>query len=172
MNLKIPILEDLYEVAKWRNSVKETLRTSGDTTKEQQNQFYKNVICNENSKHKYFSVYDEDKFIGFTGLTDINTENMNAEISLIVNPKYKKQGYGSKIVNDILNIAFNDLRLCNVYGECYYCNPNIKFWVKIVKKYNGIISILHQRKFYEYKLWDSMYFNINKGGYLDVKNNT
>lgn len=166
LEFKTPKIMDLYEVAGWRNSVPESLRTHGETTEKQQDRFYNSVICQEDSPHKYFSVYDDEfnQLIGLVGLTDIDHVNGNAEISLIISPEFKRMGYGKLIVRMILTYAFKTLRLENVYGECYYCNPNIEFWNKVCTHYSANVSRLAQRKYWDGIFWDSLYFTINKKG--------
>lgn len=46
----------LYRV--WRNQYNNVYRTSYKLTKEMQQDFYKNVICNRDSNNRYFSVND------------------------------------------------------------------------------------------------------------------
>lgn len=165
MKLGIPTLEDLYKVAVWRNLCPEALRTHGTTTKDQQDFFYENVICNPDSNHNYYSVYNNHMCVGLAGLTNIDHINGNAEISLIINPGFHEKGYGSEVVKQILDIAFNRLRLENVYGECYRCNEAMGFWSKVVNKYKGHQTTLPARKFWNGELHDAMYFTLSKEGY-------
>lgn len=171
MILKQPKQTDLHTVAKWRNTVLESLRTHGETTYKQQDKFFENVICNPESKNKYFGVYVEKKMVALTGLTDIDFINGNAELSLIVDPSKKGNGYGSQSVKEILEYGFNRLRLKYIYGECYYCNSGIGFWQKICEKYNAIVVDLPFRKFWEGKHHHSMYFTISWEDY-NGKDNT
>ena len=158
------------DIIKWRNDKIETLRTPYFTSTEMQEKFYKEVISNRNSKHRYFAIesiaegfYHNAEFVAFGGITNIEYENSIAEISLIVNPEYTGKGYGTESVECLLKHAFGNMHLTNIYGECYKCNkPAIKFWEKIADKYNGYKTLLPSRKFYDHEFWDSLYFNINK----------
>lgn len=169
----------------WRNENIETLRTSFFLTKEMQEDFYNNIICNRNSNHRYFGIYEyngisreglliapeememfaNDKLVGMCGITNIEWENGLGEISLIINPEETRQGYGKQSVLILLNKAFNEMRLSNIYGEVYECNKNIGFWKKIIKLLNAYKTILPQRKFYNGKFYDSLYFNIDCNNY-------
>lgn len=169
MILRKPTIDDVLTVRHWRNTCPEALRTAGKTTAEQQKKFY--MKLQEVDNMKYFSAYDGDVLIGFTGLTGIDKENKNAEISLIIDPEQSGKGYGKQIVKMILDKAFNEYGLNNVYGEVYHCNDNFVFWVKICAIYNGYTTRLPQRKIWQGKEYDSMYFNINKEEY-NGENNT
>lgn len=171
MILKHPKQSDVQFVANWRNSVPESLRTHGETTYRQQDAFYEEVICNPNSKHKYYGAYVDKKIVGLVGLTDINFVNGNAELSLIIDPKQHGNGYGKMCVQKILDYGFNTLRLKYIYGECYYCNQNIGFWQKMCEKYNAITVDLPYRKFWNGQHHHSMYFTISWEDF-NVANNT
>ena len=157
-------LEDCETARYWRNKNIETLRTPYFLTKEMQEDFYKNVICNRDSKLRYFAIRDIEKngfFIGIGGIINIEWENGLAEISLIIAPDCTSQGYGKQAVKLLLDKAFNEMRLNNIYGECYECNKNIEFWKKIIKYYDCYNTILPNRKFFNGKYYNSLYFNIS-----------
>jgi len=152
-------MEDLVKVMEWRNKVPEALRTSRLTTIEMQERFYKRLQDDQNNI--YFSFKnDKGILIGFAGITNISWENSNGEISLIVNPTFTKKGFGSAILEQMLDYGFNYLNLVNIYGECYRCNPNLGFWDKMCKLYNAHKVDLPNRKYWDGKYYNSMYFNI------------
>jgi len=163
--------DDLRVIRGWRNSCLYALRTPFLLTEEMQEDFYKQVICNRNSKARYWGVYETLKvnkyatFVGMVGLENIEWENGLAEISIIVNPNCKNKGYGKQAVDMLLDKGFNQMRLENIYGECYTCNPAIEFWKKIIKEYTADTVNLPNRKYYDGKYWDSLYFNIHKEEY-------
>jgi len=102
-----------------------------------------------------------EKFIGMGGLTNIEWENGCAEISLIINPEYRGKGKGKDAVDELLGIAFLDMRLHSIYGEVYDCG-NRGFWEKIVDTYNGYQTNLVNRKFFDNEFHDSMWFSIER----------
>jgi RimJ/RimL family protein N-acetyltransferase len=185
MKLVIPTLEDCEQTRKWRNESLVVLRTPYELTEEMQEDFYKNVICNRNSPHRYWSLNSKIEISGadvpvdemeianllmaFGGLTFIEWENRLARISLIVNPDYQREGYGEEAVGLILDKAFNYLNLQTVCGECYKCNPAVKFWDKIIDKYGAYTTLLPNRKYWKGRYWDSVYFSIDKNDYIQVK---
>lgn len=169
---------ELEIIKDWRNKVQETLRTPFMLTSGMQKQFEKDVLDNRQSNHRYFGIYIDDSLnrqmcsreeleflpsnlIGMGGITNIEWENGLGEISLIIDQQRCGEGYGKESVELLLNKAFNEMRLNNIYGECYKCNPNIGFWEKTIKKYNAYQTILPNRKFYRAKFYNSLYFNIN-----------
>jgi len=166
-----PTMEDLVKVMSWRNKVPEALRTSRLTTIEMQERFYKRL--QEDAYNFYFSFFKENCInpIGFSGITNISWENSNGEISLIVNPTFTKKGFGSAILEQMLDYGFNYLNLVNIYGECYRCNPNLGFWDKICKKYKAYKTDLPERKFWDGKYYSSMYFNIENSEFRGALRN-
>jgi len=162
MNLIIPTRDNCQEVRLWRNDCQVSLRTPYGLTTEMQDDFYDNVICNPNNNHRYWSMYNDDKFVGFGGITYIQWENSIGEISLIVNNEYRDKGFGGEAVNLLLDMSFNYLNLKTVFGECYSNNPAKEFWLKISKKYNAVIVTLPNRKFWEGRYHDSIYFSIDR----------
>lgn len=171
-------------VREWRNKLPETLRTPFRLTYEQQVNFYESVVCNRNSKHRYFGIFIKDfsadpkcedffndKIIGMGGITNIEFENGLGEISLILGPEFIGKGFGSQAVKLLLDVGFNQLRLNNIYGECFKCNKNIGFWEKQIKKYNAVTAILPSRKYYNGEYYDSLYFNFNEIDFEDETEN-
>ena len=174
-NIYLDVLsfENLETIRKWRNEVVKNgiFRTSYLLTYHMQKKFFDDVINNRNSNSRYFGIFKEkaegekninlDTFIGYTGIDKIQWENGIAEIGLMIGHKYVGLGYGSKSLSLVLNEAFNNMRLQNIYGECYKCNPNIEFWEKMIEKYKAYSTILPSRKFFNGYFFDSMYFNFN-----------
>jgi len=169
MKLTVPTKDDCEWARLWRNENMVSLRTPYELTREIQEDFYKNVVCNPKSPHKYWAISsdetDENKLpfnIGFGGLTFIEWENRLARISLIIDPVMRKHGFGEKAVELILDKAFNYLNLKTVCGECYLCNPAKLFWEKIVQKYKSHSSFLPNKKYWNGKYWNAIYFSIDK----------
>lgn len=151
--------EECIVVGEWRNAARETLRTTTLSTPDSQQRFYRDVVLNPSSPHRYWALRRHD-FVGMAGLTDISWENGSAEISLIINPAYSKLGNGRIAFGLILSEAFERMRLSTVYGECYFCNPAVEFWQKVVKEHGGFKTVLPRRKFWDGELFGSLYFSI------------
>lgn len=146
---------------KIRNKTDGRLRTPFMLTYEQQQEFYKNIVCNRDANARYYSIKNDNDTIGMCGLENISFINGLGEISIIIDSEVKGNGFGEKAIELLLLEGFNKLRLQNIYGECYFCNTSINFWEKIIKKYNGSRAILEKRKFFNGKFYDSLYFNLN-----------
>lgn len=193
MKLEPLTLDQCQQVRIWRNDCLETLRTPYPLTESQQAEFYQDVVCNRNSPHRYFAITGEQAdypvgaliktkdiakpeipnfFLGMGGLTHIQWENSIAEISLILDPKRRRQGLGEKAVDLLLDHAFNHLNLQTVFGECYHCNEAANFWLEITRKKKGRIVVLPNRKFWKGVYYPSSYFSIDKEDFNNVKSNS
>jgi len=180
MELRVLDRGECEEARQWRNNTMYALRTPYELTWLQQDLFYKEVVCDRNAKSKYWGIWlppavPNDpltpgiqyfpQLIGMCGLENIEWENGIAEISIIIDPKMRNKKYGEEAVKLLLEKGFNYMRLENIYGECYVNNEAVKFWAKIADQYDGKTTILPHRKYWNGSHWDSMYFNISKGGF-------
>ncbi len=109
MILRQPTAEECEQIRVWRNApdVLPILRTKEPITVEQQAAFYRDVICNPASEHRYYALEQDGVFIGIGGLTYI--KDGKTEISLVLGPDYRGKGYGSKAVDALLNQAARPL---------------------------------------------------------------
>ena len=173
MKLQVPTLEQCQKVRLWRNESMESLRTPYELTEEMQEDFYRDVICNRNSPHRYWSIITEPEefgktpfFIGFGGITNIQWENRLGEISLIISPSLRQGGLGQKAVDLLLDKAFNYMNLHTVCGECYCCNPAKDFWKEVNRECGGTWAYLPDRKYWNGSYYNSLYFSFDKGSYV------
>ena len=180
MKLDILTREQVQQVRIWRNAEPQFLRTPYLITERMQDKFFDEVINNLDSKHRYFAIMEMDGdlgkvafspldfpegfFIGMGGLTNIEWENGCAEISLIINPEYRRQGKGKEVVNLLLKQAFEQMRLYSVYGEVYDCG-NKQFWVTVILEYGAYSTPLKCRKYYNGKMHHSIWFVFENWGH-------
>jgi RimJ/RimL family protein N-acetyltransferase len=162
MNLRALELEDMECIRQWRNQCLDTLRTPFPLTKEQQEDWYRNEICNRQSRSRFWGIEENGSLIGYGGIENIQWENSIGEISLLINPKYQGQGYGKQAAIEIITQAFNRLNLHTVFGEVYVTNPAMGFWVAITDAYKGYKTLLPNRKYLDGKYWDSLYFSVSQ----------
>lgn len=188
MKLKELSLNDLEQVRQWRNSQIEMLRTPFLLTKEQQEEFYHNVICNRQANARYWAILADDnqimdrtfngiripientKLLGMYGIENIQWENRLGEISLIMNPEY--QDRAKEALSMLLHEGFNNLNLENIYTEVYDCSPYQQFWIDTYIQHCGTqipMITLPNRKYYNGKYYNSLYINFNKERYNDCK---
>lgn len=166
MTLKlVPASKHISEQAlQWRTHARESLRTPIMLVSEQQDEFFKNVICDRNSHHRYWGIANtsHNYVVGFGGLTNISWENGSAEISLIIDTARHGRGLGQQSVALLLREGFDVMRLGVIYGECYHTNERtVSFWSQLTEKYGGITVTLPDRKFWNGDYYSSMYFSIN-----------
>ena len=169
MELKPLSRTDCQKVRVWRNSDMRPWRTPYRLTKQMQNGFFKNIVNDRNSNHRYFGVW-ESQLVGMAGLTYIQWENSLAEITLIIDPVKQNQGLGERAVDLILDYAYNTLNLKTVFGEAYLSNPAVDFWKKVVDRYQGYSTMLPDRKYWSGKFWDSLYFSVSKENFKEKDN--
>lgn len=162
MKLQVLSLEDCEKIRLWRNEQMIHLRTPFLLTKEMQEDFYVNVVCNRNSPARYWGVWESKLLLGIVGITNIQWENSIGEITLVLKPEQSGKGYGEKAVELVLDQAFNFLNLKTVFGECYISNPAKLFWEKIVQKYHSHSCFLPNRKYWHGKYYGSIYFSIDR----------
>lgn len=171
----MPITRENCQKARvWRNEVREALRTPIMLTEQMQDDFFDSISRNKNSEDNYWEVHGDGypSFLGLAGLTDWERANSLAEISLFLNPQYRRKGIGATAVDLVLEEAFNSMNLHQVLGECFYCNPCLPFWEKITRRYGGTGLVLPDRKYWEGKYWNSYYFSILEEGWREAKNKT
>lgn len=123
---------------------------SGHKTQEEQAAFYRDVVSNPESDHRYYALcaprpyssipvtlsygdngiqprYAESHdFIGLGGLTYLSRVPGDAELSLILGPSFRGRGLGVRAVVALMAEAAN-LGLRGVVGECYVGGA-VKFW--------------------------------------------
>jgi RimJ/RimL family protein N-acetyltransferase len=143
--------EDMPMLLKWRQASPGAWRDPIATTITRQYEWFDTVVSHEHWIRGVYSV--EGNFIGQTQLYPIDWYNRSAEIGVIVCAG-RRQGIGTEIVNKTLTYGFRNLGLNMIWGEVYYCTDAWKFWNKICK--NKVV--LPQRKFWNRKYWDSLYF--------------
>jgi RimJ/RimL family protein N-acetyltransferase len=150
-------------IRQWRNRDLRPWRTPFMLTEEMQREWYLKTVCNRQANSRHFALLTEDgSFVGQVVLTNICWEAGSAEIGLGINPEETGKHYGMEAVELILDVAFNQLRLQTVYGECYECNPAIGFWRKVAAQYKAYTTKLPRRKLWGGQLFDSLYFSLTR----------
>ena len=154
----------MEKVREWRNDARETLRTPYMLTQEMQADYYRDVICNRDSRTRYWAFIEKigesgvmDKLLGYGGIENIEWENRRGEISLLINPEFRRKGHGTEAVKIILHEAFRNLSLDHVYAEVYECG-NVEFWKQQVQLHNAETTRLPVTKFWGGTYYDSLLF--------------
>lgn len=193
MTLRPLSLSDMEAIRQWRNEVPETLRTPFELTAEQQEDWYRNVICDRRSTTRYWGIWNvvdltgqkrefkepsyylfkqgaeaDWRLIGYGGIENIQWENRLGEISLLIAPEQRGNGLGAAAVEEILRRAFGRLNLYGVWGECYTCSSAVRFWERQVKKWGGSSVVLPgHRKYWQGNYWPSLYFYFPAVSWVD-----
>jgi GNAT superfamily N-acetyltransferase len=153
LNLRPLSLDDMEPIRIWRHGARETLRTPYMLTREQQEAWYRDVICDRRGATRYWGLWDVDgKLVGYGGIENIEWENRRGEISLLISPDARGLGYGREAVRLFLSQAFDYLNLETVWGEVYTCG-HVEFWRRMVETLGGE-SVLVPRK----KFWNGVYY--------------
>ena len=172
MRLDVLSREDAEQVRLWRNEDIAGARTPILLTAEMQEQWYRDVVCNREGRHRYWAVqYDCGDLqpqpcwhlCGIAGLTNIEWENSRAEIALMIAPAERGKGFGREALELLLDEGFRYMGLHSIYGECYLCNPHLPFWRKMAEQYRAHTAVLKDTKYWEGMWWDSFWFCFTRG---------
>lgn len=174
MKLRLDALTqaDCERVRAWRNQDPSGLRTPFLLTREMQEDFYRRVVCDRLSGHRYWAVVNDDlprspedhgdQLVAMVGLTNIAWENGTTEIALQVDPAHQRQGVGAGAVALALEQAFDRMRCETVWGEVYTNNPaGFAFWQTIAAEYKAYTTTLPARKFWSGSFHVALYFSIS-----------
>ena len=176
---------DCEQVRKWRNEDISGARTPYILTELQQETFYRDIVSNPDSGHRYWAVRDSPRpiddatlrnilvgdgkapragklFVGISGLTNIEWENGRAEIALMIGSDFRGNGYGKEALHETLKQGFERMRLMSIYGNVYECNKSIDFWYKAIPDYNMIIRHIPKGKFWGGKYSDMLFFQADR----------
>jgi len=160
--LTVPTADDCEQVRVWRNRDRSFLRTPYFLTEEMQEGFYRDVICNRASPHRYYSFVVDNRLVAFGGLTNLQWENSIAEISLIVSPQVRGKGIGQQAVGALLDEGFGNLGLLTIYGEVYGCG-HVGFWRKMCDRFDGqMVTLPWRTKLWQGRRYQSTLFAFEK----------
>jgi hypothetical protein len=165
--LRVLTADECEVVRQWRNLDLSPWRTPYYLTEEQQQDFYREVVCNRNTPHRFWAVDEGGRFAGMVGLTNIQWENRTAELNLIMGPDMHK--LADAAVDLLLEQAFDFVGLLTVCGECYLCSPQLMFWRRKVEGLGAYSTTLPKRKLWQGKMWDSLWFSIVDADYRHPK---
>ena len=161
--LRALTLGDMEPIRKWRNESLDTLRTPFPLTMEQQEDWYRNEICNRASRSRFWAVETDiggtQTLIGYGGIENIQWENRIGEISLLIDPTRRGKKYGSVAAVEIIRAAFDRLNLKTVYAECYESNPATWFWRRVFEMFHGTETRMPNRKYLGGKYYGSIYLS-------------
>ncbi|WP_294283384.1 GNAT family N-acetyltransferase [uncultured Chryseobacterium sp.] len=129
----VPIrIEDRYDIMRWRNEQIYHLRQNKPLTKEEQDNYFDNVVTglftDAFPKQLLFSYLKDEKCIGYGGLVHINWIDKNAEISFIMDTSLEENFFlfhWKKYLELIEEAAFFDLKLHKIYVYAFDLRPHL-----------------------------------------------
>lgn len=135
-NYKLIVIrdQDKYDIMNWRNQQIDVLRQSKPLTKENQQEYFRDVVAKlfteDYPKQYLFSILYEDKLIGYGGLVHIDWELRTAEISFLTETARSKDS--DLFINDwtsylqlIKQFANVYLNLREIYTYAYDLRPKL-----------------------------------------------
>jgi len=152
------IQTELDLIAKWRNQSLIGLRANEQTLK---GDSQINWVNSFKDNERYYFIYNKNKpttFFGYCGLDKIDFIHRTAEMSLLINPKLHKKGYGTVAVKELLKLAFTGFNLNCIFIEVISTTTNWDFWSKQGFKHEGFL----QQRYYK----NGKYFGSNIGSIL------
>ena len=166
MTLEALRREDMPQLLTWRNASPEAWRDPRPTTITQQYEWFDGPVSH-NPNGRYWGAYEEGFFVGQAEVTSIIWDSRIGEIGIIADPDFRGHGLGKQILAATLQQAFNTLNLKTVWGECYECNDACNFWLKYIKEWSAYSTILKNRKYWNGKFYDSIYFSWDRDATQD-----
>jgi len=129
----VPIRQrDKYKIMKWRNEQVYHLRQKGKLTKKTQEEYFSTVVKDlfkiEKPNQLLFSYLKNEECIGYGGLVHIDWNNLNAEISFIMETTREKDEFHmhwSNYLKLLEEIAFKDLNFKKIFTFAYDLRPHL-----------------------------------------------
>ena len=112
--------KDIQLRLKWLNNKKANIFAVDDpnseTTYEKEEKWFESFEKNENKK--FFTIYFDDKPIGFMGLTIKKDSNNEAGLFIMIGEDdFRGKGYGKESLQYLINYAFKTLNLNKLTAE-------------------------------------------------------
>jgi len=124
--------EDRYKIMQWRNEQIYHLRQNKLLTKQDQDNYFDNVIINdfenEQPAQVLFSFLKDNECIGYGGLVHINYTDRNAEISFLMDTQREKEYFEinwMKYLSLIEKTAFDELELHKIFTYAFDLRPHL-----------------------------------------------
>lgn len=142
VRLRILEREDLKKTVKWFNDfeIVQPLERSPFLTIEQEEEWYSNIIKNENILVLAMET-DKGEHIGNIALNLIDYKNGHAVLSMAIGEKdFWGKGYGTNAVKTLVNYAFEELGLHKIYTHIIGSNErSLKLFEKCGFEREGVL---------------------------------
>jgi len=119
-----------------------------------------------------FSIYDNNVFVGYITLKNINWFTKKAEMGIVMNPAHISKGIGTQAIKLYLEIVFNKYKMKSIYLKV--ADFNIRARKCYLKAgFKGVNEEYEEYEEQEYLINDSKYLNfddmIYKNGIIYTK---
>ena len=156
-------LDDLPQLKEWRNDLKHFFREYRLINDAHQKGWYDSMHDNRRFIHFAIDAWDGEQWvlIGSCNWSNINWVDRHAEIGRYIgDPEYRGKGYGLEMTIELHRIAFHELNMNSVRGECFsYNTHNLKFLTRFGYKEVGR---LRYAKFYNGEYHDSVLMDMTR----------
>lgn len=161
-------IKDMYGMLEWMQDedIMDHFRMSRDTiNKEKIKSFIENSF-DETCRH-YAIVNETDEYLGTISLKNIDLVNSNAEYAIVLRKQAIGDGVAKGATNELLDIAFNQVKLHKVYLNVLSNNKRaIKFYEKMNFRFEGEFK---EHLNIEGRYLDLSWYAIYKEDYLSAR---
>lgn len=123
-------LADAESIRLWRNAQISILRQEQPLTKDEQERYFSETVAplfrQQQPEQILFRFLDHDQFVGYGGLTHIDWEKREAELSFLLNPAVPQHEVKLRpFISLLISVAFFELQLNSVFTEAYLFRDTI-----------------------------------------------
>ncbi len=129
----VPIrFDDRYTIMKWRNDQIYHLRQKSVLSSKEQDDYFENIVSElfilDNPNQILFSFLENSIVVGYGGLVHINWNDLNAEISFLIDTNKEDENfeiYWVAFLELIEKVAFEDIMLNKIFTYSYDIRPKL-----------------------------------------------
>lgn len=117
--LKLIEEEDLKKRVEWLNDpvIQDTLNYDVPTSYAKTKAWFNKILLDPSRKEFSIFTQENDEYIGFCGILNIEIPVMKAEMHCVIgNKEYQRGGYGTEAYKLIMDYSFTEMGLNKLYG--------------------------------------------------------
>jgi RimJ/RimL family protein N-acetyltransferase len=148
--------EDAPTLEAWVNhpDVSRTIQRCRPMNRQVEETFIDDMTKSDTSVAVGIMARQSDRFVGVTGLHQIDWRNRQAGFGIMVGPDQWGRGYGTEATRLLVKYAFETLNLNRVWLQVYEYNPRgLRSYEKVGFRREGV---LRQDNFREGRYWDTI----------------
>lgn len=153
-------IEDLEKTHQWRNNLELIKLTQGirfPKTLEMDKEWFDNALTDKSNRNIYFGIdeIDTGEFIGIVSLTNIDYISGTGIWGLIIGQSTGRgKGYSVKILNLLIDYAFNVLNLRKIFGYPVVINN------ATLAMHKNIKGICEEGRLKKHYFWNNEYHDV------------